>query len=792
MNVLIVDDLPTNRKLLRAMLESDELTLFEAGDGLQALAVLEQAPIDAIISDVLMPRMDGYRLCQEVRRHPRFGNVPFLFYTGTYTSTDDAKAARELGADRFLSKPVSRKALLAILQEITAGSRQSVSSPVQRVEAAERRATYNPRLVQKLERRHDALAQSHRQLSALVNGIGGILWEADAEPFRPTFLSGQAERLLGYPLQRLRQPDFWFRIVHPEDRERVRAERAAQARSLTARELEYRVTTARGQTVWVHESVSALHDPSQGPKLCGITIDATAKRQAEEALRLLVERLPDGVLVNCEGRIAFANPAALKVLGADRPDELLGKAALDLVHPGGREQARQRIERVLAGAEVAPEQETLLRLDGTPVEVETTLIPFTHQGKPAVQVILCDHAERKRLEAQLRHAQKLEAIGQLAGGVAHDFNNVLTVIQLQAASLLSSEALSEKAAESAREIAFAAERAAGLTRQLLAFSRKQLTQMADLDLNGLVANLIKMLQRLLGEDVQLELSFSPAHPLIQADAGMIEQVLLNLAVNARDAMPRGGRLRIQTETLSLDEAGAQANPEARPGEFVCLSVSDTGQGIAPEHLPRLFEPFFSTKGVGEGTGLGLATVYGIVKQHQGWITVESRLGHGSTFRVFLPRSLGPAAALEASPARPLPLAGGREAILLVEDEEAVRRVVRSILEGLGYRVFEAESGVAALAVWRKRRGEIALVLTDMVMPEGLTGCDLAEKLWAEAPNLPVILTSGYSAQIAGQQRGLGEGVPFLQKPYSPETLATVLRDALDGSGRPRPAASTPC
>jgi nitrogen-specific signal transduction histidine kinase/CheY-like chemotaxis protein len=408
-----------------------------------------------------------------------------------------------------------------------------------------------------------------------------------------------------------------------------------------------------------------------------------------------------------------------------------------------------------------------------------------------VQVILCDHAERKRLEAQLRHAQKLEAIGQLAGGVAHDFNNVLTVIQLQAAALLSSEGLSEKVTESARQIAFAAERAAGLTRQLLAFSRKQLTQMVDLDLNELVANLIKMLQRLLGEDVQLEVSFSPAHPSIHADAGMIEQVLLNLAVNARDAMPRGGRLRIQTETLSLDEAGAQANPEARPGEFVCLSVSDTGQGIAPEHLPRLFEPFFSTKGVGEGSGLGLATVYGVVKQHQGWITVESRLEQGTTFRVFLPRLLGQVPVSEASPVCCPPSPRGKEAILLVEDEELVRQVARTILEGLGYRVFEAESGVAALEVWRERRSEIALLLTDMVMPEGLTGRDLAEKLWAEAPNLPVILTSGYSPQIAGQQRGLGEGVPFLQKPYSPEKLATVVRDALDAGARLCSPASTP-
>jgi CheY-like chemotaxis protein len=244
-------------------------------------------------------------------------------------------------------------------------------------------------------------------------------------------------------------------------------------------------------------------------------------------------------------------------------------------------------------------------------------------------------------------------------------------------------------------------------------------------------------------------------------------------------MPRGGRLTIETKIVSVSEAGAQQSPEARPGEFVCLSVSDTGQGIAPENLPRVFEPFFTTKEVGKGTGLGLATVYGIVKQHQGWITIESRPGEGTTFRTFLPRQLGVALTAEepAPPAVALP--GGTEAILLVEDERLVRLVVQSILEQLGYRVFEAESGVAALRVWREHREEIALLLTDLIMPDGLTGRELTEKLWAEAPNLPVILTSGYSAEVAGQDRGLAEGVPFLQKPFSPDQLANLVRQALN-------------
>ncbi|MBV9998775.1 MAG: response regulator [Verrucomicrobia bacterium] len=529
----------------------------------------------------------------------------------------------------------------------------------------------------------------------------------------------------------------------------------------------------------LHSIMGHLHDADTD---CGIRPpEVTAKEQAEEALRLLVDRLPDGVLVNCEDRIVFANPAACKILGARRPEELLGKGALELVSPEGRVRAQRRVQRVLASVEVAPEEDTLLQLDGTPVEVEVTAIPFLHEGKAAVQVILRDHAERKRLEAQLRHAQKLEAIGQLAGGVAHDFNNLLTIIQLHAASQLSAGNLSAKVAESAHQIAVAAERAAALTRQLLTFSRKQVTQMAELDLNEVVADLTKMLQRLLGEDVRLDVSLSPAQPFIRADAGMIEQVVFNLAINARDAMPRGGRLRIQTEMVDLNESGAQVNPEARPGAFVCLSVNDTGQGIAPEHMPRLFEPFFSTKKVGEGTGLGLATVYGIMKQHHGWITVESQIQKGTTFRAFFPRSFG----VEAAPLEPgepmhAPvLPRGSEGILVVEDEAPVRQVVRTILESLGYRVFEADSGPAALAVWRERKSEVGLVLTDIVMPESMTGRALAERLWAEAPTLPVILTSGYSPQMAGQERGVGEGVAFLQKPYLPDRLATLVREVLD-------------
>ncbi|MBV9489941.1 MAG: response regulator [Verrucomicrobia bacterium] len=790
MNILIVDDAPANLRLLRAMIQSEGVTVFEAHDGMQALAVLEREPVDAIISDVLMPRMDGYRLCREVRRHPRLAKLPFIFCAGTYPSADAEKLALALGADRFLRKPIHRNALLATLKEITTKGRRpafpNARLPAERGLLQE----YDLRLVQRLEQEHDLLSESQRSLVALVNSIDATIWMADAKPFRPTFISLQAERMFGYPVKALNEPDSWVRIVHPGDRERVRAGRAGCARDLIGHELEYRVVAAGGRLVRVRESISALQDANPPGRLCGIVIDVTARNQAEEALResevrhrVLVDGLPDGILVSSDDRVVFANQAALKLFGAHRPEELLGRPVLDLMPPEERERARQTARRVMGGGtDVCFEERRIVRLDGNAAEVESTGIPFVYQGKPATELILRDNVERKRLEERLRQSQKLEAIGQLAGGVAHDFNNLLTVIQLHAASLLSGGDLAEKAADSVQQITIAAQHAAGLTRQLLTFSRKQVVEMVDLDLNELVANLIRMLQRILGEDVQLKVSFSPVHLWIHADAGMMEQVLMNLAVNARDAMPRGGELTIQTEAVHLGEAAAQASPEARPGHFACLRVSDAGEGIAPEYLPRIFEPFFSTKETGKGTGLGLATVYGIVKQHQGWITVESQPGQGATFSTFLPRKTAPAPTLETPCPHRRPPPRGTETILLVEDEAPVRRVVQNILGQLGYRVFTAESGVAALRVWREHRDHIELLLTDLVMPDGLMGRELAEKLWAEAPHLPVIFTSGYSPELGGQDRGLGGGVPYLQKPYAPEELANLVRQTLDTAG----------
>jgi len=402
-------------------------------------------------------------------------------------------------------------------------------------------------------------------------------------------------------------------------------------------------------------------------------------------------------------------------------------------------------------------------------------------GLLALEGFITDITERKELEGQLRQSQKMEAIGRLAGGVAHDFNNILAVIRGNAELVLMGEGRAPgDPRECIKQIVAAADRAANLTRQLLAFGRKQVLQSRLLDLREVINNLSKMLKRIIGEDIELQYRYAPQLPLVQGDVGMIEQVIVNLAVNARDAMPQGGKLAISTRHLNLGIAYAQSHAEARSGAFVCMSVSDTGCGIAPELLPRIFEPFFTTKETGKGTGLGLATVYGIVRQHRGWVEVTSQVGSGTTFEVFLPSVEGRVDPTPVLPP-PTPPRGGNERVLLVEDDETVRALTRRVLESFGYRVTEAASGREVLERWPMKEEEIDLLLTDVIMPRGVSGGDLAKHLRQKRPDLKIIFISGYGGSNAHR---LIESMPlprtyFLQKPCTPQDLLHTVRKCLD-------------
>jgi PAS domain S-box-containing protein len=499
-------------------------------------------------------------------------------------------------------------------------------------------------------------------------------------------------------------------------------------------------------------------------------------RESEQQFEDLFEGSPDGILVqDMEGRILDANPAACQMHGARR-EELVGRRSMDLVPEAGRAAAAD-LFRKLASEEIAQAECECWTLAGkaTPVEIRSGRIPY--RGRPAVLLHVRDVSNQKRLEEQFRQAQKMEAIGQLAGGVAHDFNNLLTVIHGHA-SLLLADARTPEAAASTQQIVEAVNRAATLTKQLLAFSRRQVLETRRLDVNDVVAQMGAMLSRIVGEQVALRVRYSPSPAHVQADRGMLEQILLNFFVNARDAMPDGGQLNVVIAEALVDAEHIARQPQARMGRFACLSVSDTGTGIPPEVLPRIFEPFFTTKEVGKGTGLGLATVYGIVKQHHGWIEVDTQQGRGTTFRVYLP-ALDEAVREQQVKSPEAVAGGGNETILIVEDEKPVRELVSTLLRRRGYRVLEAESGQKALGVWSENKGNVDLVLTDMVMPDRMSGWELAERLQAERPGLKVIFTSGYSAEVVGREFSLQVGVNYLPKPYHPQSLARAIRDRLD-------------
>lgn len=512
------------------------------------------------------------------------------------------------------------------------------------------------------------------------------------------------------------------------------------------------------------------------------------RREAEEALRAsrelfreLAETIQEVFWIRdlVGNRLLYASPAYERIWGRPVQDLLADPESwLTAVHPEDRERVREARQR--QGAGDYDEEYRIVRPDGAVRWIRDRAYPVRNAAGEVVRIVgvARDITEQRQLTEQLRQSQKMEAIGLLAGGVAHDFNNILAVILLQTEMSAAYPDLPPRVREGLGQIQAAAERAARLTRQLLLFSRRQVMQPRTLDLNEAVRAMSRLLHRVIGEDIELELRLHPRPLVLRADPGMLDQVLMNLAVNARDAMPRGGRLTLETGEQSVDAAQARLHPDALPGRYVWLRVTDTGSGIAPEHLPHIFEPFFTTKAPGKGSGLGLATVFGIVQQHRGWIDVRSEPGRGASFQVFLPSEEIAVAKAEPAPTSP-PLPGGSETLLLVEDEPAVRRLAEVVLRQAGYHVLSAEDGRAALAFWEKQRETIALLVTDLVMPGGWSGRDLAQRLRADKPALRVMFISGYSAEAAGEEWTPAPGEVFLPKPFTIEALLHSVRQCLD-------------
>jgi len=512
--------------------------------------------------------------------------------------------------------------------------------------------------------------------------------------------------------------------------------------------------------------------------------DVTDQRKAEQQLQqlaVMVESSEEAIFgSNLAGIITSWNRGAETIFGYAAA-EIVGSPDLPLYPPDQQAERVRMLLQIRRGEGCKQLRSERVRKDGKRIRISATISPLrdAHGTVIGAATIASDITHQHLLEEQLRQSQKMEAIGQLAGGVAHDFNNLLAVIQMQIELSHMDAQFTPEQEACLQEIETAAKRGANLTRQLLLFSRRQRLQPRELDLGDSILNMTKMLRRILGEDIRIQFKYASRPVFIQADAGMIDQVLMNLTLNSRDAMPNGGHLIIETAAVEMDELAVLQSAQARRGSFVRLSVSDTGSGIPPEILPRIFEPFFTTKDVGKGTGLGLATVFSIVQQHQGWINVSSEPGCGTTFDLYFPRLVKEPSPTAEAPATLAAVPGGHETILLVEDDDSLRASVRRCLAGLGYHLLEAATGVAALRLWQEQRPPIDLLLSDLVMPDGMSGKELGERLRQDSPQLKIIFVSGYSADLLTGDIQQDQRVKFLAKPFPAQALAQAVRACLD-------------
>jgi two-component system cell cycle sensor histidine kinase/response regulator CckA len=764
----------------------------EATDGLEALDRLAQHEVEVIISDILMPRMDGYRLCYETRKDQRFNSIPFIIYSSSYTSAEDEKTALNSGANRFIRKPSSMQTIIKAIHEETT----EISHHTQKVISPESEAVimqeYSERLVKKLEERtieleqaKDVLAESEERFRATFEqaAVGIAQVGLDGRWLR---VNQKLCDILGYTSQEMRAQTFQ-EITYAEDlstdlehRQRL----ISGAISTYSREKRY--VRKDNSLIWINLTVSSVHDASGQPiYFISILEDITARKQAEEAMRLSEERYRDlfenandiMYTLDLEGDFTSVNKKGGQLTGYEQRD-FFSLKILDIIAPDYRGLAQNRISEILTDASATTVYEIeIVCKDGTRLPVEISSRAINEAGRSVgVQSIARDISERKRLEDQLRQSQKMESIGRLAGGIAHDFNNLLTAIigysQLVRYRLASEDPLRTDI----EEIEKAGKRAAELTHQLLAFSRKQILQPKILDLNNVISNIEKMLRRLIGEDIEFRTELAADLGQVKVDPGQIDQIIMNLAVNARDAMPQTGKLTVETENVELDESYAQNHLSVNPGRYVMLAVSDTGIGMDKETQARIFEPFFTTKESGKGTGLGLATVYGIVKQSGGHIWVYSEKGQGTTFKIYLPR-IEESTEAEEKPASSRETFTGTETILLVEDDEMVRQLTHQILELSGYIVLEASNPAEALRLHEAYKDPIHLMITDIVMP-GMSGRELAQQLAQKGHQVKVLFISGYTDNAIVHHGILDEGTHFLQKPFTPDSLTRKIREIL--------------
>jgi PAS domain S-box-containing protein len=767
--VLVVEDRPEDAELMIAELRrSGYSPQWERVDNERQFVDAVAASLEVILADYSLPGFNAPRLLEIVRE--RSLNVPVIIVSGSI-GEEVAVEMMQRGAADYVLKDRLQRLGLAVTRALD-----------------QRRLQLDKRSAE------ESLRASEERLRLALDGGHMGLWQWDLRTGRSIWNAREYE-LLGLPVGDGNVAgELFFKYIHPADVGRVRGEVERCMESVADLDTEMRIVRADGENRWLVSRGRVYRDAAARPaQFIGVNYDVTERKRAEAAVRAsqhmletVMNNIPQGVFWKDRNSVYLGcNRVVLQARGFDRPEQIVGQTDFDLpgLEPEDAALLVQKDREVMdSGQPMLGIVEPMNLADGSTIWLESSKLPM-HDAEGRIVGILGtwqDITERRRLEEQLRQSQKMEAIGQLAGGVAHDFNNLLTVIlgcsELAMASL---PAAAKEARDHVAAMRDAGERAAALTRQLLAFSRKQLLEPKVLDLNDVVAGSEKMLRRLIGEDIVLATVLDSALPKVRVDPSQIEQVILNLVVNARDAMPAGGNLRIETRVDVLPSLPSNGHEESPSGPYVRLSVRDTGCGISPEVQPRIFDPFFTTKGPGRGTGLGLAMVYGIVKQSGGWIDVTSEVGAGTTFDVYLPAI---EAERGASPAQhPTSSAEGRETILLVEDDAAVRVLTREALERFGYRVLEAEGGREALSVAAAHQGAIELLITDIKMPE-VGGRELAETLVAQRNDLKVLYVSGYTEDTV-LRHGIAEATSaFLQKPFTLLALAKRAREILDERG----------
>jgi len=937
MDILVVDDREEGRYLLEVLLKGSGYAVTGAANGQEALERLQSGRFDLIISDILMPVMDGFQLCRKVKADESLRHIPFIVYTATYTGPQDEAFAIKIGADRFIQKPCDPDALMEAVQDVIAAVKGRGSAPAPPpVHEEEMLKLYSERLVRKLEQKmldlegevqarreaEEALRASERKYRLLAENTLDVIWAMDMDLVF-TYVNPAIQPSLGY------SPEEWLGSRLPEHcdeknfakvseviaaelakgprrsgvivevvllnrngeaipfevhgrvnldeegnpvgiqgiardiSERKRAENALKESEKKYRELydflpipvyemdfeaniknanravydtfrgteedlkkgfkgwqllssegvaksaeniqrllrgekipgtEYELRRLDGSTFPAIIISSVIYRDDKPVGLRGAIIDITERKQGEEELRRanafldsIVENIPNMVFLKDSRDLRFVrfNRAGEDLLGYSR-DDLLGKNDYNFFPKEQADFFTEKDREVLRRKEPVDISEELLQTRNKGDRIlHTKKVPILDEkGEPEYLLGISEditeskraEEEREKLKGQFHHAQKMESVGRLAGGVAHDFNNKLTVILGYAQLAMKGLHKADPTYENLQQVLQAGRQSVDIVRQLLAFARKQIITPEVLDLNETMEGMLKMLRRLIGEDIAL--AWEPATDLWPArmDSSQIDQILANLCVNARDAIQGTGKVTMETQNTVLNEAYCAEHVGAVPGEYVMLAVSDNGSGMDKETLKSIFEPFFTTKEVGKGTGLGLATVYGIVNQNNGFIDVASEPGKGTAFKIYLPRHGGDVVEKGKVVEAEIPRGRG-ETILIVEDDAPVLGLTRRTLEALGYEALTSSNPKEALTIARKHPGQIHLFITDVILPD-MSGKELATEISKIRPGIPILYMSGYTADVIAPHGILDDGIHFIGKPFTPDSLGRKVREAM--------------